>query len=254
MPVPCSDRTRFCDKTVVILGGNAGIGLAAAELFAAEGARLALTGRNGETLAAAGAATGAITHVADMGDPAANGAALDAIAAALGPIDVLFINAGVGGFAPVEAVTQPFWDHIHAVNLRGAFFALQAALPHMRDGGAIVVTGSIGSLLAIPGNSVYAAAKAGLRAVVRIVAKELLPRRIRVNMVSPGPTDTEIFKRDAAPADIAATRAMFAGIVPQGRMGEAAEVARAALFLASDEASFINGVDLYVDGGCIELG
>jgi len=253
MPTPCSERGRFRDQSVVILGGNAGIGLAAARLFAGEGARLALTGRNAETLAAAGAETGAITHVADMADTGACAAALAAFAGALGPIDVLFLNAGVGGFAPVADVTEPFWDQIHAVNLRGAFFALQSALPHMRDGGAIVVTGSIGSVAAVPGNVAYAAAKAGLRAVVRIVAKELLPRRIRVNMISPGPTDTEIFKRDAPEAQIAVMRAMLSDVVPIGRMGEAGEVARAALFLASAEASFINGVDLYVDGGCLEL-
>lgn len=244
---------RFAEQTVVILGGNAGIGLAAAHLFAAEGARLALTGRNATTLAEAGVATGAITHVADIGDIATSVATIDAIAATTGPFDVLFVNAGIGGFAPVADVTPPFWDGIHDVNLRGAFFAIQAALPHMRDGGAIVVTGSIGSIAAIPGNLVYAAAKAGLRAVVRIVAKELVPRRIRVNMISPGPTDTEIFKRDASDAEIAAIRDMFAGVVPLGRMGTADEVARAAVFLASSDASFINGVDLYVDGGCIEL-
>jgi len=244
---------RFEDKVVVILGGNAGIGLAAARLFAAEGARLALTGRNAQTLAAAGAETGALIRVADIGDPAQSATVLGEIADAMGPIDVLFCNAGVGGFAPVADVTEAFWDTIHAVNLRGAFFALQQALPLMRDGGAIVVTGSIGSVAAVPGNVAYAAAKAGLRAVVRIVAKEMLPRRIRVNMISPGPTDTEIFKRDAPEAQIAAMRAMLSDVVPIGRMGEAGEVARAALFLASAEASFINGVDLYVDGGCLEL-
>jgi NAD(P)-dependent dehydrogenase (short-subunit alcohol dehydrogenase family) len=254
MPTPCSDRDRFADKTVVILGGNAGIGLAAAHLFAAEGARLALTGRNARTLAEAGSATGAVTCVSDIGDPASSAHVLGEFALMLGPIDVLFVNAGVGGFAPIDQVTEPFWDGIHTVNLRGAFFALQAALPHMRDGGAIVVTGSIGSVAALSGNVAYAAAKAGLRAVVRIVAKELLPRQIRVNMISPGPTDTEIFKRDASAEDIAALRTMFAEAVPMGRMGSSDEVARAALFLASRDASFINGVDLYVDGGCLELG
>jgi len=245
---------RFNNKAVIILGGNAGIGLAAARLFAAEGARVALTGRNTATLADAGAQTGAFTHRADIADTAQSAAVLGEIGAELGPIDVLFLNAGVGGFAPVADVTEAFWDGIHAVNLRGAFFALQQAIPLMRDGGAIVVTGSIGSVATVPGNVAYAAAKAGLRAVVRIVAKELLPRRIRVNMISPGPTDTEIFKRDAPEAQIAAMRTMFADVVPMGRMGEAEEVARAALFLASADASFINGVDLYVDGGCVELG
>lgn len=245
---------RFDGKCVVILGGNAGIGLAAARMFRAEGAKLALTGRNAETLAAAAAEVEGLGIRADMGVVDQSKAALAEIEEALGGIDVLFVNAGVGGFAAVPDVTEEFWDGIHAVNLRGAFFAIQQALPLMRDGGSIVITGSIGSVAAVPGNVAYAAAKAGLRAVARILAKELLPRRIRVNMVSPGPTDTEIFKRDASAAEIAGVQDMLAGVVPMGRMGTSEEVARAALFLASAEASFINGVDLYVDGGCIELG
>jgi NAD(P)-dependent dehydrogenase (short-subunit alcohol dehydrogenase family) len=188
-----------------------------------------------------------------MGVVAESIAAMAEIGAVLGGIDALFVNAGVGGFAPVAEVTEAFWDGIHSVNLRGAFFAIQKALPLMRNGGNIVVTGSIGSVTPVPGNVAYAAAKAGLRAMVRIVGKELLPRNIRVNMVSPGPTDTEIFKRDASLEEIAGMRAMLAGVVPIGRMGRSEEIARAVLFLASDEASFINGVDLYVDGGCVEL-
>lgn len=245
---------RFADKCVVVLGGNAGIGLAAARMFRAEGAKLALTGRNPATLAAAAQECEALGIVSDMGDVAQTDAAMAEIAEALGGIDVLFVNAGVGGFAPVTDVTEQFWDGIHDVNLRGAFFAMQRALPLLRNGGAIVVTGSIGSVAAVPGNAAYAAAKAGLRAVVRIMAKELLPRRIRVNMVSPGPTDTEIFKRDASPAEIAGIKDMMAGVVPLGRMGTSEEVASAVLFLAGPEAAFINGIDLYVDGGCIELG
>lgn len=244
---------RFADKTVVILGGNAGIGLAAAHAFAVEGARVAITGRSAASLDGAAAATGALALRSDMGDPAQSREALARVTRELGPIDVLFVNAGVGGFAPVAEVTEPFWDGIHDVNLKGAFFAMQAALPHMADGGAIVVTGSIGSIAAVPGNVAYAAAKAGLRAVVRILAKELLPRRIRVNMISPGPTDTEIFKRDASAEAIRDLQDFFATVVPMGRMGTSEEVAAAALFLASSAASFINGVDLYVDGGSLEL-
>ncbi|WP_226015801.1 SDR family oxidoreductase [Novosphingobium sp. FKTRR1] len=244
---------RFAGKIVVVLGGNAGIGLAAARGFVAEGAKVALTGRNAATLAQAARETGALALQSDMGDLAATCDTLARVAAELGPIDVLFVNAGVGGFAPVADVTEPFWDGIHDVNLKGAFFAMQAALPHMADGGAIVVTGSIGSVAAVPGNVAYAAAKAGLRAVVRILAKELLPRRIRVNMISPGPTDTEIFKRDSSAEEISGLQDFFATVVPMGRMGTSDEVANAALFLASNEASFINGVDLYVDGGSLEL-
>ncbi|WP_374283761.1 SDR family oxidoreductase [Novosphingobium sp.] len=245
---------RFDGKCVAILGGNAGIGLAAARMFRAEGAKLALTGRNRETLAAAAQELDALGIASDMGVPGQSRAAMAEIERELGGIDVLFVNAGVGGFAPVEDVTEAFWDEIHSVNLRGAFFAVQAALPLLRDGGAIVVTGSIGSVAAVPGNVAYAAAKAGLRAMARILAKELLPRRIRVNLISPGPTDTEIFKRGASADEIAGVRAMLSGVVPIGRMGTSEEIAQAVLFLASQEASFINGVDLYVDGGCVELG
>jgi NAD(P)-dependent dehydrogenase (short-subunit alcohol dehydrogenase family) len=245
---------RFDGKCVVILGGNAGIGLAAARLFRGEGAKLALTGRNAETLAAAAEECEALGIVSDIGDPAQSRAAMAEIAERLGGIDVLFVNAGIGGFAPVPEVSEEFWDGIHDVNLKGAFFAIQAALPLIRDGGAIVITGSVGSIAAVAGNVVYAAAKAGLRAMARILAKELLSRRIRVNVLSPGPTDTEIFKRGAPDEEVSAMRELFNSIVPIGRMGTPEEVAKAALFLASEEASFINGVDLYVDGGCVELG
>jgi NAD(P)-dependent dehydrogenase (short-subunit alcohol dehydrogenase family) len=244
---------RFDGKGVLILGGNAGIGAAAAQLFADEGARLVITGRNESSLASVAARFGATAIRADMGDLNASRRSIAEASARLGGIDILFVNAGVGGFAMVPDVTEAFWDGVHDVNLKGAFFAMQAALPHIKDGGCIVVTGSIGSVAAVPGNVAYAAAKAGLRAVARIVGKELLPRRIRVNMVSPGPTDTEIFKRDASPEAIKGMRDMLSGVVPMGRMGSSEEIARAALFLASDEASFINGVDLFVDGGCVEL-
>jgi NAD(P)-dependent dehydrogenase (short-subunit alcohol dehydrogenase family) len=244
---------RFAGRTVAVLGGNSGIGLAAAKAFLHEGARVAVTGRNAATLEQAAADTGMLAIRSDMANAADSKAALARIAAELGGIDVLFVNAGVGGFAAVPEVTEEFWDGVHAVNLRGAFFAMQAALPHLRDGGSIVITGSIGAVLALPGNAAYAAAKAGLRAVARILAVELLPRRIRVNMVSPGPTETEIFKRGASALKIEKLRTAMANAVPMKRMGEAAEVARAVLFLASSEASFINGVDLYVDGGCVEL-
>jgi NAD(P)-dependent dehydrogenase (short-subunit alcohol dehydrogenase family) len=244
---------RFDEKCVVILGGNSGIGLAAARLFRDEGAKLAITGRDEVSLKVAAEELDALAIRSDMAVIADNETALHEIEDALGGIDILFVNAGVGGFAPVPDVTEEFWDGIHNVNLRGAFFAIQKALPLMRDGGSIVITGSIGSVAAVPGNVAYAAAKAGLRAVARILAVELLPRKIRVNMVSPGPTDTEIFKRDASAEEIAGMREMLAGVVPMGRMGEAIEIARAVLFLASAEASFINGVDLFVDGGCVEL-
>jgi NAD(P)-dependent dehydrogenase (short-subunit alcohol dehydrogenase family) len=243
---------RFAGKSVLVLGGSSGIGLAAACGFKAEGARVAITGRDEKALAKA-SAKGLLAIRADMGSVADSRSSIARAAALLDGLDVLFVNAGIGGFAAIPEVTEEFWDGIHAVNLRGAFFAVQAALPHLRDGGAIVITGSIGALLALPGNVAYAAAKAGLRAVARTLAIELLPRRIRVNVVSPGPTETEIFKRGVSAEEADRLRGIMKNAVPMKRMAEASEVARAVLFLASDEASFITGVDLFVDGGCVDL-
>jgi NAD(P)-dependent dehydrogenase (short-subunit alcohol dehydrogenase family) len=244
---------RFSGKTVVVLGGNSGIGLAAALAFQAEGARVAITGRNETTLAAVAAAHGLLAIRANVADVAATRTALQRIQQQLGNIDVLFANAGVGGFASLEQMSEGFWDEVHAVNLRGIVFAVQSAAPLMNDGGSIVITGSIGSMLPLAGNLVYAAAKAGLRAAARILGVELLPRKIRVNLMSPGPTNTEIFKRDTTPEQQAALLEMMRNNVPMKRVAEPEEMARAVLFLASSEASYINGVDLFVDGGCVEL-
>ena len=244
---------RFSGKTVVVLGGNSGIGLAAALAFQAEGARVAITGRNETTLAAVAAAHGLLAIRANVADVAATRTALQRIQQQLGNIDVLFANAGVGGFASLEQMTEGFWDEVHAVNLRGIVFAVQSAAPLMNDGGSIVITGSIGSMLPLAGNLVYAAAKAGLRAAARILGVELLPRKIRVNLMSPGPTNTEIFKRDTTPEQQAALLEMMRNNVPMKRVAEPEEMARAVLFLASSDASYINGVDLFVDGGCVEL-
>lgn len=241
---------RFAGKNVVIIGGNSGIGRAAAEAFAAEGGEVIITGRDEATLAETAAAIGAKAVRADIADLAS----LDPLYAAIERIDVLVVNAGIGRFVPFPDLTPEIWDEIQAVNLRGCTFAAQKALPRLSDGGAIVFTGSIGSVLAIPGNAAYAASKAGLRAVARVLAAELLPRGIRVNMVSPGPTETPIIHRGGMSEEqIAGLREVMIANIPMHRMGTASEIARAILFLASDEASFINGVDLFVDGGAVEL-
>ena len=248
---------RFTDKVVVVIGGNSGIGRAAALGYAAEGAKVVITGRARKTLDEVQKELGA-GHLAirsDVGDTSSLDAVMSEVKARHGRIDVLFVNAGIGTFAPIPEVTPALWDEVHAVNLKGCFFAAQKALPLMADGGAIVFTGSIGSVLAVPGNVIYAAAKAGLRAVARIFAVELLPRRIRVNMVSPGPTETPLINRNVgmSPDAVNALRERMIAATPMRRMGEPEEVARAVLFLSSDEASFITGVDLFVDGGVVEL-
>lgn len=248
---------RFRDKVAVVIGGNSGIGRAAALGYAAEGARVVITGRDPKTLADVERelGTGALAIRSDVGNLPSLDEAFAAVKARHGRIDVLFVNAGIGTFAPIPEVTPERWDEVHDVNLKGCFFAAQKALPLMGKGGAIVFTGSIGSVLAVPGNVIYAAAKAGLRAAARIFAVELLARGIRVNMVSPGPTETPLINRNVgmSPDAVNALRERMIAATPMRRMGEPEEVARAVLFLSSDEASFITGVDLFVDGGVVEL-
>lgn len=247
---------RFQDKVVLVLGGNSGMGLAAAQAFAAEGATVHLTGRDQTTIDAAVASIpGATGYACDIADIAANEVVVRAVEVASGRIDVLYINAGVGGFAPLEGITEGDWDHVHSINLKGCVFALQKAVRIMGEGGSIVVTGSIGAHGALEGNGTYAAAKAGLAMAMKVFAKELLPRKIRLNMVSPGPIDTPLLHRNPGmgPDDVERLKEMMIAHVPMHRMGTSDEVAKAVLFLASADASFITGADLLVDGGLIEL-
>src|SRR5688572_14734231 len=247
---------RFKDKVVVVLGGNSGIGLASARAFAAEGAQVRITGRHRATIDAAVAEMlGSRGFRADIADLAAMDEVYAEIGAADGRIDVLFINAGVGGFAPLRAITEEAWDQVHSVNLRGCVFALQKGLPLMGRGGSVVVTGSIGAHGALAGNGAYAAAKAGLYMAMKVFAKELVGEGIRINVVSPGPIDTPLLQRNPGmtPDDVATLKEMMISNIPMHRMGEADEVAKAVLFLASDDAAFITGANLFVDGGLIEL-
>jgi len=246
---------RFTGKTALVVGGNSGIGLSAVRGLAAEGAQVFLTGRSPETLKQTEAdVAGVRAFQADMADPASIDPVVEAIRQGPGKLDVLMVNAGVGIFSPIAAVTPELWDGVHDVNLRGAFFTAQKALPLMGKGGSIVFTGSIGAVLAMPGNVIYAAAKAGLIAVMKTFARELVEQGIRVNMISPGPIETPIITRSGLDdAGIEAMRNRMTQVVPMGRMGEPDEAAAAMLFLASDEASFITGVDLFVDGGRVSL-
>lgn len=247
---------RFKDKVVLVMGGNSGMGLASAQAFAAEGAKVHLTGRNQQTIDDAVAQIpGARGYSADIADIAASEAVVSAIEAEDGRIDVLFINAGVGGFASLRDITPDSWDLTHSINLKGCVFALQKAVRLMGKGGSIVVTGSIGAHASLPGNGVYAAAKGGLYAVMKVFAGELVSEGIRLNMVSPGPIDTPLLYRNPGMTDeaIAGLKEKMIANVPMHRMGQSDEVAKAVLFLASDDASFITAANLYVDGGMLEL-
>lgn len=247
---------RFKDKIVLVLGGNSGMGLAAAKAFAAEGGHVHLTGRNQQTLdEAAAAIPGSTAYQSDIADPASTEEVVAHIERADGRIDVLYINAGVGGFAPLRAITEADWDQVHAINLKGCVFALQKALRIMTRGGSIVVTGSIGAHGALEGNGTYAAAKGGLYMAMKVFAKELVAEGIRLNMVSPGPIDTPLLHRNPGMDNeaVGALKRMMIEKIPMHRMGEADEVAKAVLFLASDDAAFITGANLFVDGGLLEL-
>lgn len=245
---------RFEGKKVLILGGTSGIGLAAGRAFRSEGAKVAVLGRTAATVGTAAAEFDGLAFMGDIADVLVCRQAVTSAAEAMGGIDVLFVNAGVASVGRILDLTEEAWDECYAVNLRGAVFAIQAALPHMSDGGAIVTTGSIGSEMAIPSSLAYSSAKAALRSVTRVLAAELLPRRIRVNMVSLGPTKTELYKRAASPEVIETIEQRLAADTPQGRMADADEAARSVLFLASNEAAFTTGISLFVDGGIGELG
>jgi NAD(P)-dependent dehydrogenase (short-subunit alcohol dehydrogenase family) len=244
---------RFSARNIVVIGGNSGIGLSAARAFAKEGGHVVITGRAQDTLrsAAEDIGHGAIAIRSDIADLTQIRQLFTQLASQLGHIDVLFVNAGIGAFQAIEKVTEKDWDDIHGINLKGVFFTVQQALPLLRKGSAIVLTGSIGALKGIPTGSVYAASKAGLRALGRCFAAELVGKGIRVNVVSPGPTDTPIIGRTAGlPAQaIPAIREQMIRNIPMHRMGTPEEVAAAVLFLASNESAFVTGIDLLVDGG-----
>lgn len=246
---------RFQDKIALVIGGNSGIGLAAAKQLAAEGAHVLITGRDPKTLEAAETETpGLRAFRADVADTSSLDPLIAEIRETHGRIDALFVNAGVCTFLPIRQATPEIWDSIHDVNLKGCFFAVQKALPLMGKGSSIVFTGSNASVLGVPGGVIYASSKAGMRAMARILATELVGEGIRVNVISPGPTETPIINRSGLDEEgVKGLRIQLNAVVPMKRLGEPDEIARAMLFLASDEASFITGIDLFVDGGCTEL-
>ncbi len=243
---------RLKNKTALITGGNSGIGLATAKLFIAEGARVAITGRNRATLDAALAELGpnAIALQADATDVAATEQAVAEAARVFGKLDIVFANAGIPGATPVGASKLEIFEQVLRTNITGAFFTVQAAAPHLNNGGAIILTGSVMSEMGSPGSSAYAASKAGLRGMSRVLAAEFAPRGIRVNVVSPGATRTPIWDSSApTPEAKAQLDKRLSGLIPLGRLGEAEEIAKTVLFLASDAATYINGAELFVDGG-----
>jgi len=243
---------RLSNKTALITGGNSGIGLATALLFQAEGARVAIIGRNRTTLDAAAAALGrdALALQADVTDAAATEKAVAKIAETFGKLDIVFANAGTGVASPLGQTPSSDFEDIIRVNLTAVFFTVQAAFPYLNDGASIILNGSVHAVMGVPAWSAYAAAKGGVRSMTRNLASELASRGIRVNQVTPGATRTPIWSPFGASDDaMAGLEKQLSRTNALGRMGEAEEVARAVLFLASDDASNVTGTELVVDGG-----
>ncbi|MGM4984355.1 SDR family oxidoreductase [Ensifer adhaerens] len=247
---------RLQAKIAVVTGANSGIGLAAAKLFAEEGARVFMTGRRSEQLDAAvrevgGSARGIQGDIANLGDL---DRLYEIVKAEAGHLDILFANAGGGEFAPLGAITEEHYDRTFDINVKGTLFTVQKALPLLKDGGSIILTGSTAASTGIPAFSVYGATKAAIRSFARNWILDLAPRGIRVNVLAPGATSTpgwhDLVTSEEMKKEM--MRLTLAGI-PLGRMGDPREIANAALFLASDESSFVNGCELFADGGSAQI-
>jgi NAD(P)-dependent dehydrogenase (short-subunit alcohol dehydrogenase family) len=248
--------TQYEDGVAVVTGGNSGIGLSIARRLAEDGARVVLFGRDETTLEDAAREIG--ERAAWIRGDVRNLADLDRLYADVrqrhGTIDTLVVNAGAVTFVPAETTDEDTFDRLNEINFKGAFFTVQKALPLLRDGGSIVLVSSVVNGKGIAGAAVYSATKAAVRSLARTFANELAPRRIRVNVVSPGPIETPIFDRAGIPADqVAGTKASFAGLVPLGRMGRPEEVAAVTAFLAGDEATYVTGAEIAVDGGFAQV-
>jgi NAD(P)-dependent dehydrogenase (short-subunit alcohol dehydrogenase family) len=243
---------RLSGKTAFITGGNSGIGLATARSFIQEGAKVAITGRNRETLDEAVNYLGSavIGLRADVADPDAIEQAVRAAAEALGHLDIVVANAGIAGTTPVGGTTAAQFEQILATNVTGAFLTVQAAAPFLKPGSSVILIGSVHAELGMPGYAAYAASKAGIRAMGRVLGSELSPAGVRVNVVVPGATRTPIWSRlGRGPDALASLEPRMVLAVPTGRISEAEEIAQTILFLASDDATNIQAAEIVVDGG-----
>ncbi|MBN3807089.1 SDR family oxidoreductase [Paraburkholderia sp. Ac-20336] len=248
--------TRFQNTSILVTGGSSGIGFAAAQAFAREGARVVITGRDAAALDTAKNALGerAIAIRNDAGSLAAARELAAAVDAQGVRLDAVFINAGSAKFAPFADVDEALWDASFDTNVKGAYFQIQALLPLLNRGASIVINGSINAHIGMPGSSVYAASKAALISLAKTLSAELLPRGVRVNVVSPGPVRTPLYgKLGLDAAALEATAAQIVGQVPLGRFGTPEEIAATVLHLAAPESAFIVGSEIIVDGGMSQL-
>jgi len=246
-------QTRFNGKTILVVGGNSGIGFAAARAFSQEGAKIIISGRNAKTLASSvnDIGMGAFSYQCDISDLTQIEGLAAIVKSELGYLDGLFVSSAQCSFCSIESVTEEDWHWVMDTNLKGIFFTVQAMIPLMSNPSSIVLAGSIAGRLAGPNSSVYAASKAGVRSLARSLAAGLIEKGIRVNVVSPGPTDTPAYRRsktngDCNPLDILKHDLQN---IPMKRLATPDEVANTVLFLASSDSSFITGAEILVDGG-----
>jgi NAD(P)-dependent dehydrogenase (short-subunit alcohol dehydrogenase family) len=243
---------RLNGKTALITGGNSGIGFATAQAFMQQGARVAVTGRNQQTLDDAVRILGpeVLALRADITDLVANEQAIRTAGETFGGLDIVVANAGIGALTKLGATTAEQFEQVMSTNVTGVFFTIQAALPYLRDGGSVILIGSVHAVLGMPEWSAYAASKGAIRSMGRVLASELAPKGVRVNTVVPGGTRTPIWTRVTQNPDaIAVLEPRIARSTPSGRMTEAEEVAKTILFLASDEAANITAAEIVIDGG-----
>jgi NAD(P)-dependent dehydrogenase (short-subunit alcohol dehydrogenase family) len=243
---------RLNGKTALITGGNSGIGLATAKAFIKEGAKVAITGRDQKTLDEAAASLGpnALALRADITDPDSNDTAVRTAAETFGHLDIVVANAGISGNTPVGGTTAEQFARVITTNVTGVFLTVQSAAPFLTKGASVILIGSVHELLGAPGYSAYAASKGAVRAMGRVLASELAPAGVRVNVVSPGATRTPIWSRGGrGPDALTQVEARVSQAVPTGRISEPEEIANTILFLASDEATNISGAEIFVDGG-----
>jgi NAD(P)-dependent dehydrogenase (short-subunit alcohol dehydrogenase family) len=243
-------------KVALVTGGNSGIGLATAKEFKDEGARVVITGRDTKTLddARSFLGDGVLAVRSDTSRLDEIDKLFKEIKDKVGNIDVLFINAGVGKFVPLEAVTEELFDWTMDINFKGAFFTIQKALPLLNENASIILNASINAYIGLPNSSVYAASKAALISLARTLSAELVDRGIRVNVVSPGPITTPIFGKLGLEADVLdETLKNIQAKVPMKRFGRPEEIAKTALFLASSDSSFLLGTEIVADGGMSQL-
>jgi NAD(P)-dependent dehydrogenase (short-subunit alcohol dehydrogenase family) len=246
---------RLEGKVAVITGGNSGIGLATAQLFVTEGAYVFITGRRQTELDDAVKKIGDnVTGVqGDVSNLADIDRLYDTVKEQKGRIDVLFANAGILEVARLETISEAHFDKTLNINVKGVLFTVQKALPLFKDGGSIILTGSVNTSKAFEGSSVYSATKAAVRSFARSFTVELKSRKIRVNVVSPGPTETPMTRFSDFGVSGEQIKKSLVAAIPLGRMGSPSEVANVVLFLASDDSSFVTGIELFVDGGMAQI-